>query len=141
MLEELGAPAELLHTAACHHDARAARTAGRPSSTRQSARRRPRRDRCLTGRSTSAALLALAASLSWGFSDFLGGIKAQVLPASRCLPRRAAVRAAARARHRGSPSPGTGIPGDEVAGALAAALRNRGAVRVLPGAAPGRSAS
>ena len=32
-----------------------------------------------------AALLALAASLSWGFGDFLGGVKARVLPSLTVL--------------------------------------------------------
>ena len=67
-----------------------------------------------------AALLALAASLSWGFGDFLGGVKARVLPSLMVLAASqpfglAALGIAAAAR-------GTGIPGDEVAWAALAAL-------------------
>jgi drug/metabolite transporter (DMT)-like permease len=67
-----------------------------------------------------AALLALAASLSWGFGDFLGGVKARVLPSLTVLAASqpfglAALGIAAAAR-------GTGIPGDEVAWAALAAL-------------------
>ena len=67
-----------------------------------------------------AALLALAASLSWGFGDFLGGVKARVLPSLTVLAASqpfglAALGIAVAAR-------GTGIPGDEVAWAALAAL-------------------
>ena len=67
-----------------------------------------------------AALLALAASLSWGFGDFLGGVKARVLPSLTVLAGSqpfglAALGIAVAAR-------GTGIPGDEVAWAALAAL-------------------
>ena len=67
-----------------------------------------------------AALLALAASLSWGVGDFLGGVKARVLPSLTVLAASqpfglAALGIAAAAR-------GTGIPGDEVAWAALAAL-------------------
>ena len=67
-----------------------------------------------------AALLALAASLSWGFGDFLGGVKARVLPSLTVLAASqpfglAALGIAVAAR-------GTGIPGDEVAWAALAAV-------------------
>ena len=67
-----------------------------------------------------AALLALAASLSWGFGDFLGGVKARVLPSLTVLAASqpfglAALGIVVAAR-------GTGIPGDEVAWAALAAL-------------------
>ena len=67
-----------------------------------------------------AALLALAASLSWGFGDFLGGVKARVLPSLTVLAASqpfglAALGIAVAAR-------GTGIPGDEVAWAALAAI-------------------
>ena len=67
-----------------------------------------------------AALLALAASLSWGFGDFLGGVKARVLPSLTVLAASqpfglAALGIAVAVR-------GTGIPGDEVAWAALAAL-------------------
>jgi drug/metabolite transporter (DMT)-like permease len=67
-----------------------------------------------------AALLALCASLSWGVGDFLGGVKARVLPALTVLAASqpfglAALGIAVAVR-------GTGIPGDEVAWAALAAL-------------------
>jgi len=67
-----------------------------------------------------AALLALAASLSWGVGDFLGGVKARVLPSLTVLAASqpfglAALGIAVLAR-------GTGIPGDEVAWATLAAV-------------------
>ena len=67
-----------------------------------------------------AALLALAASLSWGVGDFLGGVKARVLPSLTVLAVSqpfglAALGIAVAAR-------GTGIPGDEVAWAALAAV-------------------
>jgi len=67
-----------------------------------------------------AALLALAASLSWGFGDFLGGVKARVLPSLTVLAASqpfglAALGIVVAAR-------GTGIPGDEVAWAALAAF-------------------
>jgi drug/metabolite transporter (DMT)-like permease len=67
-----------------------------------------------------AALLALGASLSWGLGDFLGGVKARVLPSLTVLAASqpfglAALGIAVAAR-------GTGIPGDEVAWAALAAL-------------------
>jgi uncharacterized domain HDIG len=45
MLEELAAPAELLHAVACHHDARAARTAEAASPVPREPARRRRGDR------------------------------------------------------------------------------------------------
>ena len=67
-----------------------------------------------------AALFALAASLSWGVADFLGGVKARVLPSLTVLAASqpfglAALGIAVVIR-------GTGIPGDEVAWATLAAL-------------------
>jgi drug/metabolite transporter (DMT)-like permease len=67
-----------------------------------------------------AAVLALCASLSWGVGDFLGGVKARVLPSLTVLAASqpfglAALGIAVAAR-------GTGIPGDEVAWAALAAL-------------------
>ena len=67
-----------------------------------------------------AALLALAASLSWGVGDFLGGVKARVLPSLTVLAVSqpfglAALGIAVAVR-------GTGIPGDEVAWAALAAV-------------------
>ncbi len=66
------------------------------------------------------ALLALAASLSWGVGDFLGGVKARVLPSLTVLAVSqpfglAALGITVAAR-------GTGIPGNEVAWAALAAL-------------------
>ena len=67
-----------------------------------------------------AALLALAASLSWGVGDFLGGVKARVLPSLTVLAVSqpfglAALGVAVAVR-------GAGIPGDEVAWAALAAV-------------------
>jgi drug/metabolite transporter (DMT)-like permease len=67
-----------------------------------------------------AALLALAAGLSWGVGDFLGGVKARVLPSLTVLAVSqpfglAALGIAVAIR-------GTGIPGDEVAWAALAAV-------------------
>ncbi|HEY2311061.1 MAG TPA: EamA family transporter [Gaiellaceae bacterium] len=67
-----------------------------------------------------AALLALTASLSWGVADFLGGVKARVLPSLTVLAASqpfglAALGIAVAIR-------GTGIPGNEVAWAALAAL-------------------
>ncbi len=67
-----------------------------------------------------AALLALCASLSWGVGDFLGGVKARVLPSLTVLAASqpfglVALGIAVAAR-------GTGIPGNEVAWAALAAL-------------------
>lgn len=67
-----------------------------------------------------AALLALAASLSWGVGDFLGGVKARVMPSLMVLAASqpfglAALGIAVAVR-------GTGIPGDEVAWSALAAV-------------------
>ena len=67
-----------------------------------------------------AALLALAASLSWGVGDFLGGVKARVMPSLLVLAASqpfglAALGIAVAVR-------GTGIPGDEVAWSALAAV-------------------
>ena len=67
-----------------------------------------------------AALLALGASLSWGLGDFLGGVKARVLPSLMVLAVSqpfglAALGIAVAAR-------GMGIPGNEVAWAALAAV-------------------
>lgn len=67
-----------------------------------------------------SALLALSASLTWGVGDFLGGVKARVLPALMVLAASqpfglAALGVAVAIR-------GTGIPGDEVAWAALAAV-------------------
>jgi len=67
-----------------------------------------------------AALLALGASLSWGVGDFLGGVKARVMPALMVLAASqpfglAALGIAVVVR-------GTPIPGDEVAWAALAAV-------------------
>ena len=67
-----------------------------------------------------AALLALAASLSWGVGDFLGGVKARVLPSLLVMAASqpfglAALGVAVAVR-------GTGIPGPEVAWSALAAV-------------------
>jgi drug/metabolite transporter (DMT)-like permease len=67
-----------------------------------------------------AALLALAASLSWGVGDFLGGLKARVLPSLLVMAASqpfglAALGLAVAIR-------GTGIPGDEVAWSAVSAV-------------------
>jgi drug/metabolite transporter (DMT)-like permease len=67
-----------------------------------------------------AALLALAASLSWGVGDFLGGVKARVLPSLLVMAASqpfglAALGLAVAIR-------GTGIPGGEVAWSALAAV-------------------
>jgi drug/metabolite transporter (DMT)-like permease len=67
-----------------------------------------------------SAFLALGASLTWGLGDFLGGVKARVLPTLTVLAVSqpfglAALGLAVAIR-------GTGIPGDEVAWSMLAAL-------------------
>lgn len=67
-----------------------------------------------------AALLALGAGLSWGVGDFLGGVKARVIPSLLLLAASqpfglAALGIVVAVR-------GTGIPGDEVAWSALAAL-------------------
>jgi len=83
-----------------------------------------------------AALLALGASLTWGVGDFLGGLKARVLPALIVLAVSqpfglAALGLAVSAR-------GTAIPGDEVAwSALAAVFGTVGLFAFYRGMAAG----
>jgi drug/metabolite transporter (DMT)-like permease len=83
-----------------------------------------------------AALLALGASLSWGVGDFLGGIKARVMPALIVMAASqpfglAALALAVVVR-------GTGIPGDEVAwAALSAVLGTIGLFAFYRGMAAG----
>jgi drug/metabolite transporter (DMT)-like permease len=83
-----------------------------------------------------AALLALGASLSWGVGDFLGGVKARVLPSLTVLAASqpfglAALGIAVAVR-------GTGIPGREVAwAALAAVLGTVGLLAFYRGMAAG----
>jgi drug/metabolite transporter (DMT)-like permease len=83
-----------------------------------------------------AALLALGASLSWGVSDFLGGVKARVMPSLLVMAASqpfglAALGLAVAVR-------GTGIPGDEVAwAALSAVLGTIGLFAFYRGMAAG----
>ena len=83
-----------------------------------------------------AALLALGASLTWGVGDFLGGLKARVLPALIVLAVSqpfglAALGLAVAVRE-------TGIPGDEVAwSALAAVFGTVGLFAFYRGMAAG----
>ena len=83
-----------------------------------------------------AALLALGASLSWGIGDFLGGVKARVLPSLLVMaasqPFGLVVLGLAVAAR------GTGIPGDEVAwSALSAVLGTVGLLAFYRGMAAG----
>jgi drug/metabolite transporter (DMT)-like permease len=84
----------------------------------------------------AAALLALGASLSWGIGDFLGGVKARVLPSLTVMAASqpfglAALGIAVAVR-------GTGIPGDEVAwAALSAVLGTIGLLAFYRGMAAG----
>lgn len=83
-----------------------------------------------------SALLALSASLSWGVADFLGGVKARVLPALMVLAASqpfglAALGVVVAVR-------GTGIPGGEVAwSALAAVFGTVGLFAFYRGMAAG----
>ena len=83
-----------------------------------------------------AALLALGASLSWGVGDFLGGVKARVMPSLLVMAASqpfglAALGIAVAVR-------GTGIPGDEVAwSALSALLGTVGLAAFYRGMAAG----
>jgi drug/metabolite transporter (DMT)-like permease len=83
-----------------------------------------------------SALLALGASLSWGLGDFLGGVKARVLPTLTVLAASqpfglGALGIAVAVR-------GTGIPGDEVAwSALAAVFGTIGLFAFYRGMAAG----
>src|SRR5512133_2361033 len=103
------------------------------STTRTSSTRSRRRGRCPT---SLAALLALGASLSWGVGDFLGGVKARVMPSLLVMAASqpfglAALGIAVAVR-------GTGIPGDEVAwAALAAVLGTIGLFAFYRGMAAG----
>jgi drug/metabolite transporter (DMT)-like permease len=84
----------------------------------------------------AAALLALAASFTWGVGDFLGGVKARALPSLLVMAASqpfglAALGIAVVVR-------GTGIPGDEVAwAALAAVLGTVGLFAFYRGLAAG----
>lgn len=83
-----------------------------------------------------SALLALGASLTWGFGDFLGGLKARVLPTLTVMAvsqpfglAAAGIAVAAR---------GTAVPGDEVAwSALAAVFGTIGLFAFYRGLATG----
>ncbi len=83
-----------------------------------------------------AALLALCASLTWGVGDFLGGVKARVLPSLLVMAASqpfglAALGIAVAVR-------GTGIPGNEVAwAALSAVLGTIGLFAFYRGLAAG----
>jgi len=83
-----------------------------------------------------SAFLALGASLSWGLGDFLGGVKARVLPTLTVLAASqpfglGALAIAVAVR-------GTGIPGDEVAwSALAAVFGTIGLFAFYRGMATG----
>ena len=83
-----------------------------------------------------SALLALAASLTWGLGDFFGGLKARVLPSLTVMAASqpfglAALGIAVVAR-------GTGIPGDEVAwSALSATFGTVGLFSFYRGLATG----
>jgi drug/metabolite transporter (DMT)-like permease len=84
----------------------------------------------------AAALLALGASLSWGVGDFLGGVKARVMPSLMVMAASqpfglAALAIALVVR-------GTAIPGDEVAwSALSAVLGTVGLFAFYRGMATG----
>jgi drug/metabolite transporter (DMT)-like permease len=83
-----------------------------------------------------SALLALGASLSWGVGDFLGGLKARVLPTLTVLAASQPFGLAALAL--GVVVRGTGIPGDEVAwSALAAVFGTVGLFAFYRGLATG----
>jgi drug/metabolite transporter (DMT)-like permease len=83
-----------------------------------------------------AALLALTASLSWGVGDFLGGVKARVMPSLLVLA--ASQPFGLAALGLGVAIRGTGIPGDEVAwSALSAVLGTVGLFAFYRGMAAG----
>lgn len=83
-----------------------------------------------------SAFLALSASLSWGVGDFLGGVKARVLPALTVLATSQPFGLAALAITVAVR--GTGIPGDEVAwSALAAVFGTIGLLAFYRGMAAG----
>jgi drug/metabolite transporter (DMT)-like permease len=84
----------------------------------------------------AAALLALGASLSWGVGDFLGGVKARVMPSLMVMAASQPFGLAALAI--GLVVRGTGIPGDEVAwSALSAVLGTVGLFAFYRGMAAG----
>jgi len=84
----------------------------------------------------AAALLALGASLTWGVGDFLGGVKARVLPSLLVLA--ASQPFGLAALGIGVAVRGTGIPGDEVAwAALSAVLGTIGLFAFYRGMAAG----
>ena len=83
-----------------------------------------------------AALLALGASLSWGVGDFLGGVKARVMPSLMVMA--ASQPFGLAALGIGVVVRGTGIPGDEVAwAALSAVLGTIGLFAFYRGMAAG----
>ena len=118
LLEELDAPDELLHAVACHHDARAARTAEAAVLYHANQLDAVAATRPVHG--LIGVVLALAASLSWGIADFGGGLgarRAQLVWVLARLPGRGArarrgdvSRDAARRRRRAASSPGACSP-------------------------------
>jgi drug/metabolite transporter (DMT)-like permease len=83
-----------------------------------------------------SALLALGASLTWGFGDFLGGVKARVLPTLTVMA--ASQPFGLAALGIGVAVRGTGIPGNEVAwSALSAAIATMGLFAFYRGLAVG----
>ena len=92
MLEERGRADRALHAVACHHDVRAARTAEAAVLYHANQLDAVAATRPVT-RVVGSAALALAASLAWGFGDFLGGLKSRVMPALVGAGAVAAVRA------------------------------------------------
>ena len=68
----------------------------------------------------ASALLALGATLAWGFGDFFGGLKARVLPTLTVMAVSQPFGLAALCI--GVAVRGTGIPGDEVAWSVLAAV-------------------
>jgi drug/metabolite transporter (DMT)-like permease len=84
----------------------------------------------------AAALLALGASLAWGFGDFFGGVKARALPTVLVIA--ASQPFGLAALGIGVAVRGTGIPGDEVAwSALAAVIATTGLFAFYRGLAVG----
>ena len=102
---------------------------GGRSLPREPARRR-RRDAAGAGLAL-AALLALAASLSWGVGDFLGGVKARVLPSLTVLAASQPFGLAALGHRRRSPGNGDSRRRGGLGGARGA-VRHRRSLRVLP---------
>jgi drug/metabolite transporter (DMT)-like permease len=84
----------------------------------------------------AAALLALCASLTWGFGDFLGGVKARAMPSLTVMA--ASQPFGLVALGLGVAVRGTGIPGSEVAwAALSAAIATIGLFAFYRGLATG----